>query len=106
MIFRDVTLTEFVEETKNLEYVCVGCGQILDNIFSWNNEEIGSKIIAIADNNKNGQHLIRMEKEYKIFSVNQVVDMVDERCCIIISTMYCESIYNQLNACEKLKNIS
>ena len=88
----------FLKELEGKRVVCVGAGQMLDDMFLLWNKDITSKIDIIFDNKKDGVYRTTYGKEIPIRNVLDILQIDINKYVILVTTMYCKSIYEQLNS--------
>lgn len=106
MIWRDVTLQQFQEETERKEIICVGYGQLFHDMTAlWDKKEL-KKIVLIADNNKHGEKYELYDNTFTLIPVEKLSEYDLENACILITSLYCKSLYSQLERLLGDKKIS
>lgn len=106
MIWRDVTFEQFQEESEKKEIICVGYGQLFHDMTAlWDREEL-QRITLIADNHKYGEKYELYDKTFTIIAVEKLLEYSLENACILITSLYCKSLYGQLESLLGDKNIS
>lgn len=97
MILVDVTLDDFQKETEGKEIICVGGGGMLDFLYKFQSPKLLDRIKLIADNNITGQRSFG-ERTVNVIPTGELnnVDLCNK--ALLITTMYCRTVYEQLNA--------
>lgn len=96
MIWRDVTFQQFKEESGQKKIICVGYGQLFQDMTAlWAQEEL-QRIVLIADNNKFNHKLVLCDKSFTVIPVEKLPEYDMEDTCILITSLYCKSLYEQL----------
>ena len=105
MIFRDLCFGEFLREIQNKKLLCIGAGQLFQDMLVLWDDTILRKIIFIADNNKQGHKINVCGNILQVDSVDNILKFCLKDAAILITSMYCKSIYEQLNVLLKDINI-
>ena len=96
MRFIDSTYDMFCKENENKKIICIGAGKLLDAMFMLWDKSITSKVEIILDNYKVGDYHISNFKTIRINKVSVISQLNLEKYVILITSMYCRSIYEQL----------
>lgn len=103
MILQNVNINIFLQDIQKKQIICVGFGQLFHDMLTLWDKSVLEKIILIADNKRKGQHITILRKDLCVESVNNVLNFCQNNMVILITSMYCKSLYDQLN--ELLYNI-
>lgn len=106
MNFKDVDFKTFVGELENKKIICIGAGKILNDMFFLWDEEVISRVEYVLDNNKTGDYLAPNNKIITINRVN-ILDQMDlDRYVILVTSMYCRSLLEQIQEILGDKNVN
>ena len=73
MIFRDLCFGEFLREIQNKKLLCIGAGQLFQDMLVLWDDTILRKIIFIADNNKQGHKINVCGNILQVDSVDNIL---------------------------------
>lgn len=97
MRLRNVCYKDFVKETKGKGIICVGAGKLFrDMTVLWDGEVI-DRISMVVDNDIYDTAINVKGRRFWISPVNKIQEKKNERICVLITSMYCDSLYKQLN---------
>lgn len=105
MIYRDVTYVEFQKEVENKKIICAGGGQMFFDMCNLWEEAIIKKIEFVVDEHKMEKEIHYLNYDFKVLKTDELnkIDMTNS--VILITSMYCMSIFNQINKILKEKNV-
>lgn len=103
MKLKNVNFDTFNTETRHKKIICVGAGRMLDDMFMLWDKSITSRVAYIFDNNRKGTFICPDGRELSINKVEQIKDINLDESIILVTTLYCKSIYGQMATllCEK-----
>lgn len=107
MILRRVTYRQFKQESANKKIVCIGAGQLFSDMFTIFENDVLERIIAVADNKNISTVKSVASYEFKIDKITDIKDQFSDgkKYCILITTMYARSLFEQLNTYKELTDV-
>ncbi|SDA41680.1 Glycosyltransferase sugar-binding region containing DXD motif-containing protein [Butyrivibrio sp. INlla18] len=94
----DVTFRQFESEIRDKKIACIGAGKLLDHLLEFGPKDVVSKIELIADNNEHAKTRKVNNLNIECRSVDETIKLLDESFVILITTMYCKDIVDQINS--------
>lgn len=97
MKLQNVSCSDFFKIVETKKIICVGAGQLFKDMLLLWKELIINKIIAVADNYKQNTILDLGNRKITVNSVEELSKLIkEEYSCILITSMYCKTLYQQL----------
>ena len=98
MNLKNVDYRTFHAETDSKRIVCVGAGKLLDDMFSMWDSSVTSRVVHIFDNYKSGIYKTILGTDIPVDKVEAIAAMELDSCVILVTSMYCRSLFNQLSS--------
>ncbi len=105
MIIKDVSFEEFRNDIKDKKIFCVGIGQMFSDFVRFGEESIIDKITYIYDNFEKAPFKMPNGNKIDVRPLSMISNDVDKHTVILVTSMYCKSIADQLNSYFELDDI-
>ncbi len=99
MIYRDVTFSKFRSESAGKKILCIGAGTLFDAFIEYTDESVKSRVIRVFDNAPKR----KLQNGIPVSYINDVYKYINGDTCILITSMYCKSLMEQLDTLPSLK---